>query len=307
MSMDDTITLPGHLSHSAISTYAECGERWRLERGFKVPSGTWFATCAGSAIHWITEQIDLADWNGIVPENQLDGIPSFQEVFDGEIADQAAAGREVKASGKLLKSFTETGGPNKKDREWYLHWGPIWIERWRAWKAAMGWTLATMPDGTPGIELAFEVEMGGYPIQGKIDRLYVTDEGAVTVFDLKTGEIPTGSLQIMTYALGLRREYGITADWGVFWSPGKKVDGKVSDIGGLSPIVSIGDWNLDRVDAMYAQAKRGIEAGVFLPKVSNMCVGCGVRDYCWAVAGKKSKDFPVDTQVMQFASPAQVV
>lgn len=299
--MDNVIAMPRSLSWSAISTYAECGERWRLERGFKVPSATWFATLAGSAIHWITEQADRAEMDGIVPEHQLDGVASFEEVFDGEIADAKAAGKEIKASGRILKSIGKGGGPNKKDREWYLHYGPIWVQRWMDWKAAMGWSLALMPDGRPGIELPFDVEMGGYPVRGIIDRVYVNEGGAVTVFDLKSGEIPPGYLQLKTYGVGLEKVYGIEADFGAFWSPGKESSDGL-DIGGLSSIVSLHDWDSAQLEEMYAQAVRGLEAGVFLPKVSAMCVGCGVKDQCWAVRGKQRFDYPYDTQILRLAS-----
>ncbi len=291
--------MPTRLSWSSISKYAECGERWRLEYGFKIPSATWFATLAGSAIHRITELADLAELNGVVWEDQLAEAPSFQEEFDKEIAEAKAASKEIKASGKQQKTVTENGGPHKKDYDWWLHYGPIYVQRWMDWKKAMGWTLAVLPDGRPGVELPFDITLGGIQVRGIIDRVYIDEDGWVTVFDLKSGEIPSGSLQLLTYVAGLKEIYGINAQFACFWSPRKTDEAEDGTrIGGLSPIVSVSKWNLARLDSMYAQAVRGIEAGVFLPTVTNMCVGCGVRDYCWAVAGDKHDDMPYDTGVV---------
>ncbi|HOS92168.1 MAG TPA: hypothetical protein PLQ54_02555, partial [Armatimonadota bacterium] len=117
------------------------------------------------------------------------------------------------------------------------------------------------------------------------------------VLDLKTGTMPTGSLQLKTYDLGMKRNYGISADWGMFWTPGGGEDG-----GKLSQAVDLKAWSDDRVEEMYASAMRGIKAGVFLPHVTAMCRGCTVRDFCWAVAGERAEELPAIPVVIDRAS-----
>ena len=256
-----------------------------------MPRATWFATIAGSAIHEITEQWDRFELMGLSPQEQVLFSPSFAEVFTPLLDEAEAEGTEVKPSGRVTKEVTESGGPNKKDRDWWLHWGPIYLQRWMAWKAEFGWKVMTMPDGLPGIELGFDITVGGERVVGFIDRVYESDQTGITVFDLKSGAVPAGSLQLKTYDLGLKGAYGIEADWGMFWSPGGDDKGKLS-----SP-VDLRSWPDERVEDMYYKAMRGIEAGIFLPQVTSMCRGCTVRRYCWAVAGEKAEELPLVAEV----------
>lgn len=285
--LDAEIVTPSRLSWSSVSTYSECGNKWLLTRGFKVPEATWFATIAGSVIHEITEAMDRAEVKGIPLDKQIEYAPSFASLFEQKLAEVAEKGKEVKPSGRVLKAIGPTGGPNKKDKEWWLVYGPIFVERWLEWKKLKGWRVAIMPDGNPGIELKFEVVLGGVPVLGYIDRVYLLADGTVACLDLKTGMMPTGSLQLATYAVGLREQYGLDADWGIYWTPGTDEAGKMSQ-----PIY-IKDWSFERISRMYSDADRGIRSGIFLPQVTNMCVGCTVRSSCWAVAGEKSKEIPM--------------
>lgn len=287
------ILTPSRLSWSSVSTYAECGQRWLLERGYKVPSSTWFATLAGSAIHEITESRDRLELLGLTPAEQAIYSPTFAEEFDKRVSEVRSTGREVKASGREGKNLTESGGPNKKDFDWWMHFGPIFVQRWMDWKAQHGWTVMTMPDGQPGIELGFDIELAGQRVVGFIDRVYQSADTGVTVFDLKTGKVPSGSLQLKTYDLGLKRGYGVEADWGMFWTPGGDDGGK------LSTATDLRAWSDERVEDMYGKAMRGIEAGIFLPQVTNMCKGCPVRDYCWAVAGVKVGELPLAPSIIR--------
>lgn len=280
------VMTPSRLSWSSVSTYAECGQRWLLERGHKVPTATWFATIAGSVIHNITEERDRLQLMGFDPEEQVEFSSTFETGFVKALSEAAEEGREVKPSGRKLKEMSESGGPDKKDKNWWLHFGPIFLERWMTWKQEFGWEVLVLNDGTPCIELKFEIELGGEPIVGFIDRGY-TGLAGVTLLDLKTGTMPTGSLQLKTYDLGMKRNYGISADWGMFWTPGGGEGG-----GKLSQAVDLKAWSDDRVEEMYASAMRGIKAGVFLPHVTAMCRGCTVRDFCWAVAGERAEELP---------------
>ena len=276
----EVITPPDHMSYSSLSSYAECGERWRLERGHHYSSGTWWATLAGSAIHKATELIDRKVWDGAeLVEAELD-IPPFAEMFGEEIRKAQDKGEEIKASGRKLKVESENGGPNKKDRDWWYRWGPEFISRWVTFRACHPtWNVATIPDkngvASPGIELRLDIDMEGQKVLGFIDRVFECD-GEYMVFDLKTGAVPPGALQLVTYGWGLEQVFGLRAQWGYFWTPTKDKEGTLSD-----PI-DIRGFSYDRIATMYQMARQGIEAGIFLPHITNMCAGCGVKDVCWA-------------------------
>jgi hypothetical protein len=274
---------PARLSYSQLSTYAECGERWRLEKGYKLNEGTWFATIAGSAIHEITELMDLK----AIGKNDEE-IPTFKEVFDRMLAEEDEKGIEVKPSGRILKSIGKTGGPNKKDYEWWLHYGPLYIENWVEWSNSNDYRLAILPDGKPGIEVPFTVYVGGERVVGFIDRVYLTPENKILILDLKSGQVPPSKIQLGVYKLGLLRSYELEAELGTYW---------IASDGQLTPLTDLTIYSESFIDSLFEQARRGIQNGVFLPNVSAMCTGCGVRRYCRAVGGDLALSVPIRESV----------
>lgn len=282
------VTFPNHISYSALSSYSECGERYRLSRGYHKDKATWYATVAGSTIHEITERYDLARDFGINAEADE---PVFADVFLARLEREEARGVEVKASGRATKAITDSGGPNKKDRDWWLLKGPEYVARWKQWREDNpAWRLAIMPDGQPGVEVSVEAPMAGIPFKGYIDRVFLVDGFDIAVVDLKMGAAPSGKLQLGTYRVALQNQYGIDAAWGGYWM-GK--DGKFA--GGLQ---HLGQYDREYVEHQYTMARRGIEGGVFLPNVTSMCKGCPVRDYCRAVGGQLAHEVPLRDEVM---------
>jgi hypothetical protein len=276
--------MPKRLSYSSLSTYSECGQRWLLERGYGLGRGTWFATVAGSAIHNITEKMDLAEIG------LHDGpIPTFAEEFDRLLYIENSNDVEVKPSGRKLTKIGPTGGPNKKDYAWWLEYGPLYVRHWEMWKADSNLILATMPDGSPGVEVSITQPMGGKTYLGFIDRVFITPGGEVIVVDLKSGSIPSSTLQLGSYRIGLAREHGLYADWGAYW---------MASTGELTHLHDLTRYTDEYVDSMYAMAWRGIEAGVFLPNVTSMCSGCGVRAHCRAVGGSDAWALPVSSTLV---------
>lgn len=287
--MKTDLPIPSRLSYSSLNSYAECGERWRLERGYGVNKSTWFATVAGSAIHEITEKIDLTEIGAYSGP-----IPTFKAELDRRLEIEKRKGLEVKPSGRKLKEIGPAGGPNKRDYEWWLVYGPKYVENWQEWKAESEWHLAVMPDGSAGIEVTIRQQMAGRDHLGFIDRVYITPDGEVVVVDLKTGNVPVSTLQLGAYRVGLQREHGLYADWGTYWMAG---DGQLAGLKDLTR------YTPEYIDAQYEMAWRGIEAGVFLPNVTSMCSGCGVRDYCRAVGGVKADTIPTISQMVGQDTP----
>lgn len=288
--VDTSVKLPVHLSWSAISTISDCGYRYRLTRAHRLEGSTWFATLAGSAIHTITEYADRNEALGIVSEDQLIGAPTFKEEFDRRFAECDEKHIVVKPSGKLQKSVTVNGGPNKKNYEWWLIYGPLFIEKWIEWKKTSGFSILIMPDGSPAIELEFSIEQSGDipPLVGFIDRVYVDSDGDVTVLDLKSGKIPDGPLQTAIYGYGLKKQYGIDAKFGMFWSPSasppkEEENGTLPpDIGKTSKVYTLSDFHHGRIEDMAGNAWGIIKNGFYIPHQSSMCRGCTVKKLCWA-------------------------
>ena len=278
------LPMPKRLSYSSLSSYADCGEKWRLERGYKLNGATWYATLAGSAIHEVTEKMDLKEL-GLFDEE----VPTFESEFRSRVNQERKLGREIKPSGRKLKENSLAGGPNKKDFDWWLIYGPQFVQNWVDWKFLKSWTLAIMPDGSPGIEVTVRQPMGGKEHLGFIDRVYVTPDGDLVIVDLKSGNIPTSDLQLGSYGVGLWREYGLLAEWGTYW---------MASTGQLTMLKDLSQYSEEFIDAQYEMAWNGIQAGVFLPNVSSLCKGCGVQDYCRAVGGGSSHEVPVRSIVV---------
>lgn len=305
------LVVPNRLSYSSASKYAECGEKWRLEYGRGITSGSWFATVGGKAVHSITELNDRVRLG-------IEGItvPTFKEEFLKLLAAEQAEGVKHKASGTKLVELGWTGGPNKKDVEWWLEYGPKMVLAWETWRNEHPeLEILILEDGTPAIELEFRIEIGEETVLGYVDRIFIDKTtGNIIIVDLKTGKTPAGQLQLGDYGVGMLEQYGVQADYGCYWVAWwKKGEAAVTEVRDVAQLDEQGEPILyksgerkgqprtkketveispatpgemaskltDPVDlrfyskefmvARYEMARDGIMAGVFMPHVTSMC------------------------------------
>lgn len=297
------------ISWSQASKYAECPERYRIEK-HKVPTATWYATEAGKAIHEITQVIDLAHYSGLDFGVAMELAPDFQALFTERLEKVAARGEEIQASGKkVLEGMTEAGGPNKRDEEWWRTYGPLYIERWVNWREESGYEIATMPDGRPGIEIDFSVELApGLKFTGSADRVFRYSGDALICFDIKTGQT-SSPLQIVGYGWALEKKYNgeIWVPWGMHWQPNAVARSKADieqamRIGKPGRVIDLSKWDPDRLVSMYRNARKGIEQGIFVPNTGNNCRYCGVNEYCWAYGGEHADQLPAVSPIVMKSS-----
>ena len=321
--LDGTIKSPSRLSFSSVSTYGECGELWRLTRGFKKASNSWWANVGGSTVHELTELHDkgeLPEW-GESPE----GV--WSTTFSKHEAEYE--GVELLPSGdKRLNELTFRGGPNGKDREWWMHYGPQFVEAYIEWREEQSESFQII-----AIEHPFEQVVGGELMIGHIDRVEIhRPTGALFIRDIKTGA-SGGYLQLAGYREGFYRETGMLADWGDMikfrWET-EKVEVPLLDDDG-NPVLYVRGakkgqpkmttedrgrvvcvtsrptdftgYTTEYVENVYQMARRGIEAGVFMPNARNNCTSCGVRNYCRAYGGDEGLTFPAKSVI----KPREVV
>lgn len=289
---------PLHLSYSSLSKYAECGEKFRLDKVYGLARSTWWTTVGGSAAHVLTERWDRGELT------DEEAIAEFPRELDRAIAEHHRRKGEdapIVASGRELKKMNREGGPNKKDRGWVEHYFPKFLQGYFNWRRESGWELLDIEGYGLGIEVPIDTHMGGEPERGAIDRVFRVpkenplgsavlggsdeQEYEIAVVDLKFGKAPSSTLQLKVYHAGLERQYGIVADFGLFFA--------ASSTKPVQPEVRFDEVPVGYMDALFEQAWRGIRAGVFLPNPSSFCGTCSVRRYCAAVGGDLADEVPL--------------
>lgn len=258
-----------HLSYSSMSSWLECGERFRLERVMSAPQSDAWWFIGGDVTHKVSEQCDLT---GIRDRDEASAM--WSTAFESAVASITTPLADIKAGGRASKEW-----PNKENRDWWAANGPGFAANWVTWRNERfneGWSFLDV-DGKPGIEVPFEVTFGDTLVKGYIDRLMVDPHGQVWVVDLKTGSRePSSSLQLGVYALGMESQYGIGAPLGAYW---------MARSGNLGTTQSLQHYTSALVGNWFVKAKTAIEAEVFIPKVSPLCGSCSVRSFCAAVGG----------------------
>ena len=278
------------LSYSSVSSYTECGKRWELSRLHGLDNSTYYATLMGTAVHYITEQFDLlgVGHTGAVEEESTP--EAFDLVFSRLVAQEQEAGADIKASGRVLKSVGKGGGPEKKNFDWCLTYGPKIVQSWIDWRTTHSFSVWVNPlSGEPGVEVKCEGVLGGVPVVGYVDRVLVDAKGQLAVVDLKAGNVPSSTGQLKTY-VELLRQQGFDVSRAGFWSG---MDGDVKEWATFTPASKflLGEW--------FGDARRGIEAGVFPANPgSNFCSSCSVREYCYAADGSRVGELAVSPRVL---------
>lgn len=269
---------PDYLSYSQVSTFMECPRRWFLER-LKPHRRTWWANIGGTAVHSSADSYDLREWGVDTP------VVTFEEAFEAELAEHDAKGYEYVPSGRVTQKIGKTGGPNKKDKSWWMHWGERFVQKWRDWRLGTPWSIATMPDGSPGVEVPLKVTIGGKPAVGYIDRV-VTDGRRLAIIDLKSGNKPDGPGQLQTYGIMLERQHGVTADQGFYFHA-------PSDPPALPPVQLAGGEYAEILDGEFGYVWEEIEEERFPPSPGRFCGSCFVAPWCPAGTGERQSEVTV--------------
>lgn len=265
----EALTGRDYLSYSSLTSWLDCGERFRLERVLNAPQSRAWWFIAGSAIHTATERCDLEgsdNWK----QHWSD---AWQEQLQ-LLSDEGVRLDEIKAGGRKTTAY-----PNKEDQRFWANEGPAMVQGWVIWRNRMiehGWSFLEI-DGKPAIEVPIELKFETVTIKGYIDRGMVDRHGQVHVVDLKSGSRePASTLQLGIYALGLEDNYGVGVPLGAYFMTRK---------GDLANVSSLRHYTKDRIEQWFSSAKRGIESEVFIPKVGPFCPSCSVSPYCAAVGG----------------------
>jgi putative RecB family exonuclease len=266
-----------HLSYSGLSTYKECGEKFRLTRLVKVPEVPGWALIGGSAVHTATENLDRV-LMGVEARGPSTFIDAFREEIRKRIDSTGIPEEQFKISGKKSVAW-----PNKEDKEWWIYHGQSFVENYVNWQQRYPGTIWITPDGVPAIEISVDANYGGAVVPGYIDRIFEevdpwTRRKTLRVIDLKAGRTtPTDPLQLAVYAWGLPNLWPRPVIGSYFMAR----DGML-----------VGNYDLTDSLRMlqyeFGGAWKAINAGYFPARQSFMCNYCSVRDFCWAKEGDLS-------------------
>jgi hypothetical protein len=268
----EILTGRNYLSYSALQSWLDCGERFRLERVLDAPQSKAWWFIGGDAVHKATEDCDI---DGITDPDEARTY--FRTIWQNSLSQLDEDGVDfttIKAGGRKT-----TANPDKENHEWWEVNGPEMVVNWCAWREARfaeGWRwLTDQPSGS--IEIPVEIAFDDVQVKGYIDRVMVNPNAEVAVVDLKSGSRqPESSLQLGIYALGMSEQHGITPSLGAYYMTRK---------GDITQPTSLLHYTRDLVGGWFSSAKRGIEAEVFIPNVTGFCNSCSVAQYCTAVGG----------------------
>lgn len=257
-----------HRSVSQITSYAECGYRYKLERVVKVPQtpAWWFV--GGSAFHTFVEFYEREALRGAWL-NEEDAAVAFSNALVQAIIDELAVSEVDSSSWRAAAKGTE-------GEEWWFTNGAKMARLYaRNNPPDRPFKTLILPDGEPAIEMPFKIAAGNVWVEGFIDHLTIDNNGYVDVVDFKSGSRrPVGKFQLELYAAAVEKFLGVRVARVSYYMTRPRSDGQH---------LSSYSWTPDRlpfIEHQVMEMDRAERAGIYLPVVTSFCGGCGVREYC---------------------------
>lgn len=257
--------MPEYRSVSQLKQYEQCPLSYKLDRIDKV----WNRPAAwldhGTAVHKAVEEfwksggvLTLEDAVGIASEAYSSGINRLLE---------ETPNADVWFSSGRYRGFA--------DIERRAEIVPEMVERFYQWAAAHpDYKVWEASDGTPGVEIGFDVEIGGVRVRGFIDLVMTDPEGRVVVVDVKTGAQPGDEFQLAVYGQALKIAYGVDVATGYYW---------MGKTGRLTRPYDLSIVPLEEIEERFRLTDDGIRNGRFDPRPGDHCRRCPVATSCPAV------------------------
>ena len=262
---------PEHRSVSQLNSYERCPYAYYLGRVKKVwqRPAAWLAQ--GTAFHevaeiWKKTQVDGAD---LTPDGAKQ---MFTEVYQRTINAQLA---ETPNFQYWFRSGPYDGAVDIVRRH---QLGLDQLDRFQAWQQSHPEEVIWIaPDGTPGIETGFDIDLDGVLVRGFIDAVIERD-GQVIVRDYKTGNQPGDDFQLGTYAVALAEEYGIERPVvGEYW---------MGRTGKPTYPYDLTEWSREAVAEKFHEVDANIRAERFDPNPDpDKCAFCDVAASCQYARG----------------------
>lgn len=274
MSTLELKTGKNYVSHSAMSTWLNCGWQYYLSRIQNVPEAPSWWLVGGKAVHESTEEYDLRpDLNA--PFNTTEVFEKYWKIN----FEQSDNGMTFRAGGRATKAY-----PNKEDNTWWLAEGPKQVDAWIQFREESGYVIWETPDGRPAVETELNHKVGGVLVKGFLDRLMVSPTGELTVVDIKTSaKEPSVNTQLGIYAIMVEKIFGVRPSKGAYF---------MTRTGELTTPVDLDMYTASRFGSHLRGFELAIDNNIFIPAPGFMCGTCSVNNACYAVNGKDSHLYP---------------
>ena len=266
--MTDTEPEKKKLSVSQYKQYERCPYSWYLSRVKKVwqRPAAWLGQ--GSAVHEAAEAWERSG-------RQM-SVEQAQDVFRESYAKHINAACEVTPNFEWWFRSGPYAGEEDIVRRYKI--GLEQVEKYIRWyEFHPEEVIWISEDGTPGIEIGFDIELDGVLIRGFIDAVIAVDNAlgvgkTLIVRDNKTGNHPGDDFQLAVYKVALAEQYGLDAPAGDYWMGRSGKPTYPFDLTG---------WTRERVAEKFHELEANIAAERFEPKPDpDKCKFCDVALAC---------------------------
>lgn len=258
---------PSPISFSRISTWAACGEKFRLKYVASVEEEPQGALIGGRAIHSTIEQAERLGIPGNPQDSDVDELTTLFTGFFSEQLEEAGENR-VRWSGRASTNY-----PNKEDKQWWLDKAPEMLRNYLYVRAADFDAGAVLPSERIETKVLTLLD-SGTPLQGYLDAFVIDLDGQQVIRDWKTGR-PGGSnpMQLATYAWAWERTTGSLPTVGEFIYLRTADPAKRAVRVNLEPLIPL-------VPSMLAMFEKAHSAGIYHINPGSFCSSCTVRTHC---------------------------
>lgn len=252
-------------SVSQYNQYERCPYAYHLarrEKAWRRPAA-WLAQ--GVAFHEVAEV-----WLKARSEGRTFTLEDAREAF------RASYEREINQACATTPNldFWFASGPYRGQdditRRWGIGLGQV--EGFDGWLRDTQEVIWVTPDGTPGIELEFDIDLDGVKVRGFIDAVLQMQDGNLLVRDYKTGNKPGDDFQLATYKVAVEDMADVQVTTGEYWMARTSKPAKPFDLTG---------WTRERITEMFHRLDEDIRAERFDPKPDpQTCRFCDVAAAC---------------------------
>jgi putative RecB family exonuclease len=263
---------PIRRSVSQLTSYAQCGEAYRLQKVAKVPQrpAAWFAM--GRAAHKAIEDYE----NEARKHAPAKLVEVFNEAYDAEIASDFAKWPDWDS---WMTGGRKSGEQDVADRRVI---GAYQVEQYieYALENAANWRVIAS-------EVGFEILIGGVLTTGFIDQVRQHADGTIEVADPKGGSTTPGSgVQLAVYRKAVEEYMGVKPTKACFLKLARPATARGKAKPTLELHHDMEPWTDELLAQMFRDFDKAERQGLYLPNASDDCHRtCSVADYC-TVPGK---------------------